>query len=325
MLSFAAPPARSQALEDAQESAPKAQSPWGGSVLLETSIGRGTLTTHDDDRRPLWAFVVNVAPTFTIDAERDLVVGLSLDASVNAIENADSANTTPHQIQPGDLLVTGRLGALVDLRERAGFSMALDGHLAAPTSRYSQFAGKILSARTGTSATWEPLRGLSLGGGIGYTKHFFGATNATLELAEFDAPPLGRSGGAERLADGLLAVSGNLTSFAVDYSTSASWSPLDALTLSCRVDIVQAWTLAGFPDDSFTSPNADVGRGQTDLMYGTLEASWAAHQHLSIALGTVTEQEPKSGDNERFRVPLWDFTNGAANRQVFYLDIIASL
>lgn len=297
---------------------------WGGTVLLENAVGRGALTTLPEDRRPLWTLLVSVAPSYTLDEARAFTVGLAFDASVNLVENADSSNTRPHQFQPGDLQVTANLGELASLLD-GGFTLGLDAYLAAPTSLYSRYTGKVLSAHGGTSASWSPLDSLTLGASTGLTKHFYTSSNATLDVANFDAPPLGRASGAETLADGRLAVSGNLTSFAVDYGTSIAWLPLESLEVACRLDFVSAWTSTAFPDDGFTSPNADAGRGQSDFMYGTLEVSWAAHDHLSLALGTVTEQEPKSADNERLRFPFWDLTNGAANRQVVYIDLIGTL
>jgi hypothetical protein len=298
--------------------------PWGGTVLLENAVGRGALTTLPEDRRPLWTLLVSVAPSFTLDEASALSVGLAFDASVNLVENADSSNTTPHQFQPGDLQLTANVGELVSLLD-GGITLALDAYLAAPTSLYSRFAGKILSAHGGTAASWSPLSSLTIGASTGLTKHFYAGSTAVLDAADFDAPPLGRANGAETLADGRLAVSGNLTSFSVDYGGSVAWAPLESLEVACRLDFVSAWTSTAFPDDGFTSPNAEPGRGQADFMYGSLELSWSANDHLSLALGTVTEQAPKSVDNERLRFPFWDLTNGAANRQVVYLDLIGTL
>ena len=77
--------------------------------------------------------------------------------------------------------------------------------------------------------------------------------------------------------------------------------------------------------DLCASPNATAGVGQSDVMWGGLEVSYAVHEYVDLALGSWTEQAPKTADGEAFRFPFWDTTNGAANRQVFYLTVTGSL
>ena len=66
---------------------------------------------------------------------------------------------------------------------------------------------------------------------------------------------------------------------------------------------------------------AQSGRGRTDVMAGSLEVGVEVIDELSVAIGTLVQQAPKTADNRKFRFPFWDTTNGADNRQIFYLDI----
>ena len=89
--------------------------------------------------------------------------------------------------------------------------------------------------------------------------------------------------------------------------------------------LVHSWTYQRFPADALSSPYAQESRGLSDSMVGSLEFSVEVLDQLSVGVGTLVEQTPKTLDNERFRFPFWDTTNGAANRQVFYVDVIGTL
>ena len=98
----------------------------------------------------------------------------------------------------------------------------------------------------------------------------------------------------------------------------------DVVSFVIDFEMLHLFSYQAIPLDQYSSPYAQEGRGQTDLMYGTLEVSWEVMEHLSLALGTVVEQTPLTADNTGPRFPWWDTTNGSANRQVFYLDVTGS-
>jgi hypothetical protein len=50
-------------------------------------------------------------------------------------------------------------------------------------------------------------------------------------------------------------------------------------------------------------------------MAGSLEVGVEVIDELSVAIGTLVQQAPKTADNRKFRFPFWDTTNGADNRQ----------
>ncbi|MEE2779814.1 MAG: hypothetical protein VYE15_04765 [Myxococcota bacterium] len=297
--------------------------PWGGSVLLETSLGRGAFTTDDVMQNTLWNLFLSARPRYTLNEERGWSVSARFDMDMNLMEGWNSGSTRPQQVRPGDVrLATDyeRLGAI----DALGLTVSGGASVSLPTSYLSQHSGKILGLRIDTGLSWEPVSWMSVGYTAAFGKNLNRFTNATLDTSEFSRAPVSRAGGAEEVAEGLVAAAGGLTSFFVDHALGVSFSFLDDFGASATWELVHSFTYQGFPLDELSSPHASAGRGQADTSYGTLEVTWQPLENLGLAVGSLVAQEPRPLDNTGFRFPLWDMSNGADNRQVFYLDVIGS-
>ena len=297
--------------------------PFGVSIIYENSVGRGSMTLNGFDRRPYWNMLFSLKPSYTFKS-LDLKLGLKFDFSFNVVENADSGNTVPNQVQPGDVKLTASWSPSFMEVKSIGLSATFGGALSFPTSYYSQLTTKILGLHVNTSAGIEPLEWLSGELRVAVAKNFNQYTNAVLDTDSFDVPLLTRAGGRETIAQGRLALSSGATSHIVSWGTGVTFTFLEDFSATLDFEMVHAFSYQQIPKDHLSSPYAQDGTGQSDLMYGTIEFGWEIMEYLSLGLGTVTEQTPLTPDGTGARFPWWDTTNGSANRQVFYLDVIGS-
>ena len=311
------PPIEASVLAEEEESA----SPFSASVLAEVSLGAGTFTPGPA-KRPYMNLLTRVSGAYTFES-LGLSLGLSFSVNVNALENADSSNTVPHQVKPGDLRLEADIeGLLTDAP--LGLEVSPRLALILPTSLESIHVGKVLGVHAGVALSIEPLDWLYLDMRTSFTKNFNLSTHAILEAERFDLAPLSRAGGAEAIAEGRVATAGGLTSWFCVWGMGVAFTPVKDLEILIDFEMLHLFSYDRIPLDQYSSPYADAGRGQSDLMYGTIEVSYGLLEGLRLALGTLVEQEPLSADNTSPRFPWWDTTNQSANRQVFYLDVIGS-
>lgn len=310
--------------ETAEQEAPaddSADSPFSASVLAEVSIGAGTLTPGPAGR-PYVNLLTRVRGSYRFE-DLGLELGLSFSVNVNAVENADSGNTVPHQVKPGDLRLTADLDGLLTW-DAIGLEVLPSVSLSLPTSLESIHVGKLFGVTAGVSVAVEPLAWLYADVRTSFTKNVNLTTHAVLEADRFDVAPLSRAGGAEAIAEGRVAIAGGLTSWYAVWGAGVTFTPVERFSILIDFEMLHLFSYDTIPLDAYSSPYAHEGRGQSDLMYGTIELAYALIEGLSLALGTVVEQEPLSADNTSPRFPWWDTTNGSANRQVFYVDVIGS-
>ena len=304
-----------------EESKKSAKSPLSASVLAEVSVGAGTFTPGPASR-PYVNLLTRVQGSYTFE-EVGLSLGLSFSVNVNAMENADSSNTRAHQVKPGDLRISAELEDLLTYTP-LGLEVIPTLALVLPTSLESIHVGKIVGIHTGINLSIEPLDWLYLEVRSSFTKNINLSTHAILESDNFDIAPLSRAGGAEAIAEGRVASAGGLTSWFCVWGAGVSFSPLKDFEILIDFEMLHLFSYDAIALDAYSSPYADEGRGQSDLMYGTIEFSYSVIKGLTLALGTIVEQTPLSLDNTSARFPWWDTSNGADNRQVVYFDLIGS-
>ncbi|MCB9726874.1 MAG: hypothetical protein H6746_00185 [Deltaproteobacteria bacterium] len=293
---------------------------FGGTVVLETSVGRGSFIRDEAARRPLASLYVSARPEVRVARERALALGLAFDFDVNLVENADSESTRPHQVRAGDLELFARWDELATWEAgHLSFGAALG--VKTPTSLLSRFQTKILGLTASTATTWQPTEWLGVAWSFTVTKNINRYRSAVLRDDAFDLALPSRAGGAEVVAEGRTATQLGVTSFLVGNALSLEFSFLDRFTASLGWELVHAFSYNDYPKDALAADAADGGRGRTDVMAGSIEVGVEVIEHLSVALGTLVQQAPKTADNRHFRFPFWDTSNGADNRQVFYLDV----
>jgi hypothetical protein len=336
ILAIGAPTHASEPEDRAPQSAPSAPevdtahtdagdeettSPFSASVLGEVSVGAGTFTPGPA-ARPYVNLLTKVRGSYRFD-DIGLSLGLSFSVNVNAVENADSGNAVAHQVKPGDLRLTAALDGLLTW-DTIGLEVLPTVALSLPTSLESLHVGKLFGLSAGLSVAVEPLDWLYTEVRTSFTKNVNLTTHAVLDAGNFDLAPLSRAGGAEAIAEGRVATAGGLTSWYAVWGAGVTFTPVDDFSILIDFEMLHLFSYDAIALDEYSSPYAHEGRGQSDLMYGTVEFGYEVLDGLSLALGTMVEQEPLSADNTSPRFPWWDTTNGSANRQVFYVDVIGS-
>jgi hypothetical protein len=313
----------SQEAHAVAEESPDAEAsfPFGASVLGEISVGSGTFTPGPASR-PYVNLLTRLDVDYTFE-DLGLVLASRLTMNVNAVETADSSNTVPHEFKVGDLRISAELNDLLTW-DAIGLGVSPVAALTFPTSPESRHAGKLFGMKLGVSVSAEPLPWLVVDARTSVTKNLNRYTNTVLQAEDFDLAPLSRAGGAESVADGRVATGSGVTSWYATWGAGATFTVFDVLSFVIDFEMLHLFSYQQIPLDEYSSPYAHAGRGQSDLMYGTLEVGWDVMDNLSLALGTLVEQSPLTADNTGPRFPFWDTTNGSANRQVFYLNVAGS-
>jgi len=297
--------------------------PVGGSVGLTTSLGRGTVNSGPD-HSPYAGLGLSLRPRVRLPGDLGMSLSLRFDIDAVLVDSAYSFGTERQQLWLSDLLLTYAWADFVKV-ESAGFGVSGSFGLTFPTSLLSQQASKILGLRLGLSAAWEPVGWLSVTYSVSGTRNFNKYDTAILDDDDFGAARLRRVGGAESVASGLTATGAGVTAWALGNDLEVGFTFLDDFSFTIGFGLLTVWSEKSIPKDRFSSPYSVGGTGRADLMTGSLALAWEPLDLLAIELGTVVEQAPKTEDNARFRFPFWDTTNGAMNRQLFYLDVTVTL
>lgn len=322
----------------------KASDSWLGNlgirIIYENAVGMGTFTTTGDSAQPSWNMSYSILPSYVVDKKLKMKVGARFDFDHNVVENYASGNTVPNELQFYDIRLFFQQGSIVSLKtdafgplnketgERSAvFDLGYTLQMFLPTSKASQISNKVMGLGLSVAGTFIPTDFMTLSYGFGVTKNFNQYTQQALDTSNFSAPLPSRAGGVEQLADGLVALGGSNLEWSVshDLSLGFAWPVgLGDMGLTIGWTYFQSFTYANNTKDEFASVNAQAGRGYTDLMRGVFELSWDPIPQFGVALGWLVDQTPKTADNEDFRFPWWDTTNGADNRQTFYLDLVAN-
>ncbi|TNF38315.1 MAG: hypothetical protein EP329_00900 [Deltaproteobacteria bacterium] len=297
--------------------------PVGGSVGLTTSLGRGTFNGGADRQAYLGASL-SLRPRVTLPGDLGMSLALRLDVDAELVDSAYSFSTERQQVFLSDLLLTYTWADFVKV-EPAGLGLSGSFGLTFPTSLLSQHASKILGFRLGLTAEWAPLGWLSVTYSASGTRNINRYDTAVLDDDDFGAARLRRPGGSESVTSGLTATGAGVTAWALGNDLEVGFTFLDDFSFTIGFGLLTVWSEKRIPKDQWSSPYAVGGTGRADLMTGSLALGWEPLDVLAVELGTVVEQAPKTEDNERFRFPFWDTTNGALNRQLFYLDVTLTL
>ena len=298
----------------------------GGTIIYENLLGKGSFLGDSPDARPYWQMSLSLRPSYQVfkhPGKDSFKLILRLDITKDIVDNADSANTRPQDLLLGDLGLWFSWSNFLQVKP-AFLSWDLWGTIYMPTSKASEIGKKILGLRLGLTTTFKPLKWLQVRYSFDAIKNFNEFTNPVLEKGNFNIPLLGRAGGSELVADGLVATGAGINEWLLTHRATLAFTWAKKWNASIEFFYYQNFAYQSFAKDALSSPNAKAGRGYSDLMWGTIEISYDILDQLSIALGTITEQTPLSPDNKSYRFPWWDTTNGADNRQVFYLDVVGT-
>lgn len=306
--------------------------PFGGTLLLSQSLGTGTFI-DGPAASPYFNLALVLRPHVVLSKEFDVRIRAKLGFDINALDNADSLRDYSGQPLLWDIdlgvsvtPLTMKFDVWPTSSAPAIFELTTAFDLIFPASLASQIATKYLGLRLEVAATFAPFDWLEVGYTLGATKNFNRFPNTVINASDFSAPPVARAGGAAGVDTLLIATGQGVTEWGVSNTVHLGFSFLERVNITVEFGITHAFTyLRNIPKDALSSPHAQANRGRSEVMTGSIELAVDIIEHLSVAIGTITEQAPYSPDGETLRSPFWDATNGAANRQVIYLDIIGSM
>ncbi len=297
---------------------------FGGTLIYDNTLGKGTFTGSGDgySSRPLWTMWWSIRPKYTFIDEVALAISLRFDITKTVIDNADSGNSRNRQTVFGDIWLNFGAGKLqvksANLTFTAGTTLFL------PTSLESRAQSKILGLRFSGSVNYEPVKWFSMLYAFSFTKNFNRFTNTVVDNSDLDIAQVSRSGGAESIGGGLVATGSGITEWGLIHDLHFEFSWLEKFSIGLDYIYLQNFSYNNFAKNDQSSPYATGGRGYSDTSWTIVDFTYQVLPYLGLSLGWMVIQEPKSADNKSVRFPFWDFSNGASNRQTFYLDVTAS-
>lgn len=296
---------------------------FGGTLIYENSVGKGVFTDSnvDDD---LYSMSFSIRPHYVISQDLKLKLTVRMDFDVNIVESYASTNTRQNEVQFRDMQILLGWTDFVRL-EAAKLYWSTSFGLVLPTSKLSDIQNKILGLKASLKTAYRPAEWFQLSYTFGATKNFNRYTNSVLDTSGFDAPVSTRSGGAEQVGEGLVAIgTSRSTEWSLTHTVTASFA-YAGFGLDLSYGYYQYFVYDGASATAgSSSPYASSARGYRDLMRGVIEVSYTVNKYLSFALGTLTDQTPFGPNNNDLRFPFWDTSNGSDNRQSFYFDVVGS-
>ena len=319
--------ANAQSVRDQQTGSAKA-SPlggFGGLVIYENSIGRGTFSSFTDGAadQPLWTMSFSMWPNYTLSRDRGLLrLQLRVGMDINIIENFNSLNTRPSDTRLRDIQIVLQWINFAQFKP-ANLSWSAFFRIGIPTSLLSQLETRILQARVDLNTVWTPARWLRINYFFSIYRNFHRYANRVVDTSDFDLPPSTRSNGAEALGGALLATGVGNPEWQLLHGVGFTFAA-KGFYAAFNWFLLQTYGYQHFSKDSQASPYGVDGRARLDLMVGAIELGYSVNRSFTIALGSSTLQSPLTANNQSVRFPFWDTTNGSANRQTFYLDLVGS-
>ena len=148
---------------------------------------------------------------------------------------------------------------------------------------------------------------------LDYSHNFHTHTSVTYDPSEVDI--LSRSNGAESIAGDAVAAGGILNEIAL-YNVFGTNFRFSDFVFALRFGFGDFWTYDNgtiSESDQFTSDYADVGRGHSQITFGTVRLSYMPIRNFTTTLSLSSQQPWKTADNKSFRFPFFDFESTANN------------
>ena len=294
--------------------------PVSALVIFDNSFGAGALVSNQYARNVAWVSTLSLRPTLTLWSKLRLT--LRTDVSKNLASSYQDSDTYIRQTQVSDISLIASLPQIFH-EEVTGITLGASLSAYAPISMQSREANLVTALRPGLNLSWS-WAGLRLGYGLFYKQYFHTTTNRTQNVAALPNSLLFRSGGAEDLGDGEIAIGSRNTQSAVYNSMNASYTFLDKWSTSVSLMVVSAFKYTQALSDQYSSPYASA-TGQSDMTSGGLDLSYQATEHLAFSIGVSSLQPLRSADNKSLRFPFYDFVTPGNNFSAFYFDVVGSL
>ena len=212
-------------------------------------------------------------------------------------------------------------------KTRTNFSVDVGGSF--PTSRFSR-AATVIFDPFAAFIIRQPLLGkMFFVGSFVVSKTFHRKTSPVADLNSNridDANPLFRANGAEDLGDGLVAIGGRNTEYAIAPTIGFNFIVLPKMTASVRYRYARFWTYAiddiqDCENDPRCGLYGDSGRGVGDQVSGSIGVNYQLSKHFFLNGSLSSAQSPKTADNSSFRFPFWNFEGAASNNSAINLGL----
>lgn len=208
----------------------------------------------------------------------------------------------------------------------SGVRLSAGGGVSFPTSVFSRATSQILATGVNVGVSRRVFDRLSFNVGLNGGKTFHEYNQVVGDLSKAgDGNILFRSGGAEQLGQGIVALGDRNTEYSLGGSVGASVSLIDGMRLSANYGYSTFWTYAGVEnDDEFRSPYGDSGRGRGDFVSTGVSLSYSFLDHFSANVSIRSGMPPKTSDQSSFRFPFWNFQGAASNMSALNFGLNAS-
>lgn len=294
--------------------------PVSALIIFDNSLGTGALVSNQYARNVAWSATLSLRPTLTL--WNKLRLTLRTDVSKNLATSFQDSDTYIRQTQVGDISLIASVPQIY--REPVtGISLGASLSAYAPISMQSRSANLVTALRPGLNVSWS-WAGLRLGYGLFYRQNFNTTTNRTQNINALPSSLLYRSGGAEDLGSGEIALGSRNTQRLVYNSLNASYSFLEKWTASASLMLINTFKYSQSLSDQYSSPYASA-TGQSDITSGGLDLSYQATEHLAFSIGVSSMQPARTADNKSWRFPFYDFVTPGNNFSAFYFDVVGSL
>lgn len=297
---------------------------WHVGGALTSRVGQGSFVAlrqdsgvpARDDTYARWMLAGSLWGSYAPHEE----VTLSASGALTQWLSAGGGINEPYELRLQDV----QLGATWMGRElgASGVHVTAGLGLGLPTSKVSRAQTMILDTSAWAQVSRRFFGRLWLGYTMSGGKTFHQYTSAVISAQEVgQGNALYRSGGAEDLGGGLVALDGVNTELAWSNGLAARfgiWGPLSA---QAAYTLISYWTYDVGRDDALKSPYADSGRGHAQLSSATLALRADVLPQLAITAGASTVMAPRSDDNASLRFPFWGTSGAARNQSQVFLSL----
>lgn len=213
--------------------------------------------------------------------------------------------------------------------EKTRTNLSVDVGGSFPTSRFSR-AATVRFDPFAAFIVRQPLLGkMFFVGSLVVSKTFHRLTSPAADLNSGridDANPLFRANGAEDLGDGIVAIAGRNTEYALLPTIGFNFIVLPKMTASVRYRYGRFWSyaiddIADCENDPKCSLYGKSGRGVSDQVSGSIGVNYQLSKHFFLNGSLSSSQSPKTSDNASFRFPFWNFEGAANNNSAINLGL----
>jgi hypothetical protein len=294
------------------------KSPFGGTIILDNSLGIGTFVSDSSARNSYYAMLLSLRPRYYF--MKNVFLDLRFDMNVELTNSYTTSTTYKRQVMPSDLLLSLKWQnaatiPVIDVQ----FSPFL--RIGAPTSYESRFHDLYLSTALGFDLSHLFAQHFLLLYTFRFNKNWNGTkyTRLSTDVA------VSRLRGAEDLGGGQIAGDTRNVEWSVYNSLMGSYIINDQWSITLQIAIQNAFSYdAAYSDNTLHSDYAKTGRGRSDKTYGVLDVSYQPWENFGFSLGISSAQPAKTADNKSFRFPFFDFVSAGNNYTTLYFDIYAT-